>query len=342
MIENTSIVKCILNGEEYIFWRRAEYVKDYIDQYLRQRFCGKLVIRELNQIDFTIPEENIPIEVQSTPIDSTTNLPSYSHFETSIEKQIRQNISMYDICYFFFDSELLRAMKSRLSRSNVSVNMDWFRKFMKEKKLIVFIVRYDGIINEIKYNDFDFLSTLSRTCNIAAETDDVILDKNKLKIFANVVRGYSFTQVEIDTFRNDWRKYCEQNKLDEIEKNDSFSRFLTKHEHNRYRLYGSILGGIGYLPSINDILRLKYRDRFGKYFGSVLGIFSIKGYGKTSVIRFVDEFNVCQYFPGYMRNKEAWNKLKGLSLNSRQFYNVSAGKNDVLRGIEYAWEYGRN
>lgn len=48
--------------------------------------------------------------------------------------------------------------------------MDWFRKFMKEEKLMVFTVNHDGNIKEKDYKDFDFLSEISQTCKIAQIT----------------------------------------------------------------------------------------------------------------------------------------------------------------------------
>lgn len=285
---------------------------------------GKLIFRELNQIDLSIPEENLPIEVQATyvqTVDPEYNGPQYSHFEQSIEKQINQNITSYGICWFFFDSELLRAMKS--AGRGMSINMVWFRNYMKEGKLKVFTVIYKGIIEEKLYNDFDFLSDMSQTCKINAESDDMILNQNKMKIFANVVKGYGFTQNEIDKFYDDWREYCDTNKINNIDRNDRFITFLRKRKDERVRLYGNVLNAIGDLYSINDILGLKNYESKAKSNASMLGIFDTGTIGSNNATtKFIDRFNVCQYFPGYVRNKEMWDKLKGHSLNPRQFERI--------------------
>ncbi len=111
-------------------------------------FQKKLIIRELNQIDLSIPEENLPIEIQSTLSMSTEkSWILYSQWEQKIRSQIEQNIVGYDKCWFFFDSELLRAMKN--AGKMMSINMDWFRKFMKEEKLKVFTISHDGIKNDV-------------------------------------------------------------------------------------------------------------------------------------------------------------------------------------------------
>lgn len=212
--KNNGIVKVMQNGVEYTVWTHASVVRKYIKNELRKRFPGKLVVRELNRIDLTIPEENLPVEIQSTTIEVITNAGyyniSYALWEKLIRPQIDQNVINYDKCLFFFDSELFRAMKN--ASKNMSINMDWFRKLMKEGKLNVFTVSHGGIIEEKEYKDFDFLANISQTCPIAAETDDMVLNKNKMMIFANVVRGYGFTQEEIDKFENDFEKSSDVGK----------------------------------------------------------------------------------------------------------------------------------
>lgn len=67
MTEN-GIVKIKVNGIEYIFWTHAKVVRRYIREDLKNRFPNKIVAREINSIDFTIPELNLPVEVQATVI----------------------------------------------------------------------------------------------------------------------------------------------------------------------------------------------------------------------------------------------------------------------------------
>lgn len=327
---DNGIVKYNTKDEEYTFWTVADYIKPYIINFLKERFPGKLIIRELNRIDLCIPEENLPIEVQATSVHGGNNPPSYSAFEQLIEKQINQNIISYGMCWLFFDSELLRAMKNA-SRS-MSINMVWFRNYMKEDKLKVFIVSHDGIIEEKEYKDFDFLAKISQTCPIAAKTDDAILNDNKLKIYTSVVKGYDFTQDEIDKFYDDWREYCKINKMNSTDRNDGFMVFLFKYKNERSRLYGSIFRAINILPTINDILGLKNYQQYAKSYASALGIFDVEGGASNAITRFVNRFNVCQYFPGYLRNKAIWDRLKGHSINSRQFESI------VKNGIgNYFW-----
>lgn len=51
--------------------------------------------------------------------------------------------------------------------------------------------------------------------------------------------------------------------------------------------------------------------------------------------KFADKFDICKYFPGYVRNKQILDKLKGYNLNARQFDNMITGKNDVIKGLDY-------
>ncbi len=326
---NNGIVKIRQYDEEYLVWTHANVVRPYIKKFLSEQFPKKLIIRELNQIDLSIPEENLPIEIQSTLSMSTEkNWILYSQWEQKIRSQIEQNIISYDRCWFFFDSELLRAMKN--AGKMMSINMDWFRKFMKEEKLKVFTISHDGIIEEKLYKHFDFLSEHSQTCPIATEKDDIILNRNKMKIFTNVIKGYGFAQEEIDKFDNDF-------KCSNI--GDNLISFLKKQDNERYRLYGYILHAIGNLSGINELLdkkvMLKSSKNSAKQSGKFLGIFDVRGFTKDVITKFIDIFDICKYFPGYLRNKETWNKLKGLNLNNRQFDNIITGKNDVINGLDY-------
>jgi hypothetical protein len=320
----TENIDGVVKWKEYTFWTHANYIADkYIDPYLRDKFPNKLVIRELNKIDFTIPEENLPIEIQSTPV-TTYQQPIYSLFESKIEKQIKQNINDCGKCYFFFDSELLRSMKN--ATKGISINLDWFRNFIKEQMLTVFTVRYDGLIEQKEYKDFDFIADLSQT----------IINKNKLNIYTNVVKGYGFVQEELDTYYKRWREYCDLN----IEKkNDNYGAFLRKQKDDRSRLYGNILNSIGNLTMINNMLSLKDIEYSGgksgaKSMSSVLGIFDVicmKG-SNNSIAIFIDRFNICHYLPDYLENIDTWNYLKEskMKINTRQFEAIVRGNINPL------------
>lgn len=319
-------------GQDYIVWTNADVIKPYVIQFLKSTFPGKIVVRELNMIDLTVPEENLPIEIEYT-ITSRDHL-TFSKWENDIRKQIEQNIINYDRCWFFFDSELFRAMQN--ARRLMSINMDWFRKYMKEEKLKVFTVSYDGIINELKYEDFDFLAEKSQTCRIASETDDMILNRNKMKIFTSVIQGYNFIQEEIDGFYNSWRN---NKKEDEY-----FSKFLRNSNHERMVLYGNILQVMGDLVSANKLLGLDIDEHDNKYHGRFnaryLGIFD----ENTQNRMFVDKFDICKYFPGYIRNKDMWDFLKGskIKLDMRRLDAILRRKVNPLEwkklSVECGWQ----
>ena len=125
---DNGIVKIKIYGVEYTFWTRAEIVRKCIKDYLKKRFPGKLIIKELNQIDLSILEENLPVEIQSTLV--VKGGLHYSGWEDRIRRQIEQDIVLYDKCLFFFDEKLLRAMIN--AGKGMSISMDWFRKYIKE------------------------------------------------------------------------------------------------------------------------------------------------------------------------------------------------------------------
>lgn len=339
--------KLTINGIEYNVWTYANVVRRYVREDLKKRFPGKIIAREINSIDYTIPELNLPIEIQATIIAHVPHPHiKYSAWENSIRKQIEQNITNSGRCLFYFDSDLLRVQNANI---NISINMDWFRKYIKEEKLKVFTVRYDGIIEPKEYKDFDFLAKISQTCPIAAEEDDLILNRNKMNIYTNTVKGYGITPETIEKIEYDFEKYCHENycRTDKENNIDNFRTFLLKNNNEIYKLYGQILYAIDDLSKINKILCREIDQRsykeFRKYTTKILGIFDISGKGSYAINRFVDRFDICKYFPGYLRNKDIWEKSRRFRLNARQFENVVTGKTDVIRSfdlqkdIEDAW-----
>lgn len=347
------ITNVTINGVEYTVWTYANTVRKYVREDLKKRFPGKIIAREINSIDYTIPELNLPVEIQAT-IVARVPYPhmKYSAWENSIRKQIEQNIICYGKCLFYFDSELLRAMQNAAIQNcntNISINMDWFRKYIKEEKLHVLTISHDGIIKSNEYNDFDFLAKISQTCPIAADEDDAILNRNKMKIYANVTKGYGFTPEEIEKIEDDFERYCYENycRINKEDNMENFRTFLLKSDNERIKLYGQTLYALDDLSKINKILCREidigtFKD-FRKYTAKILGIFDISGKGSYAINRFVDRFNTCKYFPGYLRNKEIWEKSRRFRLNASQFENLVTGKTDVIRGfdlqkeIEDAW-----
>jgi len=349
------IANITINGIKYTVWTYANVVRKYVREDLKKRFPGRIIAREINSIDYTIPELNLPVEIQATIVAHVPAHIKYSAWENSIRKQIEQNIISSGRCLFYFDSELLRAMQNAATESyntNISINMDWFRKYIKEEKLQVLTISHDGIVNPKEYKDFDFLAKISQTCPIAAEEDDLMLNRNKMKMYANVVKGYGFTPEEIEKIEDNFEKYCHENycRINKDDKMYNFRTFLLKNGDERSKLYGQILYALDDLSRINNILCRKidpstYKD-FRKYTAKILGIFDISGKGSYSIVKFIDKFDICKYFPGYLRNREIWEKSRRFGLNTRQFENVITGKNDVIRGfdlqteIENAWING--
>lgn len=327
------IIKYKNDGGEYTFWTYDRIVRPYIEKFLKERFPDSLILHEINNIDIIIViDDHIPVEIQTTIMGSGHHGVAHSYFEKNIEKQIKENIENYDKCWFFFDSEYLRYLQNPNIHRKISINMDWFRKYMKEGKLTVFTVRYDGVVTEVKYKDFDFLSNISMTCKIGYDNDIRILNRNKLIILGKLLKGYCFSQKEIDKFREDWK--ISDSKME-------FKKFLYKHQNERARLFAKIWHCIsGYLEAANDILDLNIENvdmKHEMYYTSILGIFEMENRGSNSIAKFVDKFNVCEYFPGYLRNKFTWETLKGKYINGSRLVSIIRRDYDISKGIDYYW-----
>jgi hypothetical protein len=271
-----------INNHKYIFWSHTEIVREKIWDFLQNTFPDSLVFPELLRADFVIVPDNIPIEIQSTVV-STKHSMAHSVFEHLIERQIKQNIDYFGTCWFFFDSEYLRYLQTELTTGS-RINLDWLRQLMKENKLRTFTISHDGIIIELNYKSFDFLSTTSRTCKNGEDNDFRILDRNKFKITKNVLKGYGFTQDII---------------------NSSINRHLKRLK--------SIIGTSLY--QINGYLDHEKNRKPGMQRSEQLGIFEItdEGFGV-----FVDKFEIAEYFPGYIRNKNYWDEEKFNWQNTKQ------------------------
>ena len=339
------IVKIMQNGIEYTVWTHANIVRPHVKKFLQERYPGTLIVRELNRIDFAIPEMNLPVEIQATIVGHGNSKYAgihYASWENNIRNQIDRNIVPHGICWFFFDSELLTCMKN--ATRGMDISMDWFRQYMKEDKLKVFTVSHEGVVEEKMYKDFDFLSKVSRTCKIASGTDDMILDKHKMNIFTNVIKGHGFTQDEIDKFEDNYNEYCVTNKIKidcKEEENDRMKVFLLKQNDERAKLYAYISYAVNNLAGINQFLDRKtqkknYSDNTRLY-AKILGIFDTHGYTHKCITRFVDRFDICKYFPGYLRNEKVWSKLRGHGLNNRQLENIAKNINNGITIDDYFW-----
>ncbi len=315
-------------NEIYITWK-VEFIIPLVKRFLKEKHPKSLISRGINKIDFiifnTMTDELIPVEIQKTIISSNKNKSFlHTHFENVIRKQLEENIETYRLCWFFFDAEYLRYLQSgNIKGTNASIDMMWIVKLMKEEKLKVFSVRYDGEVKELTTKDFDFLKDVSQTCPLGYENDERVLERNKLKIFYNVIKGYNFTQEEINKFENDF-----DNRYNKKEKLDS-SRFFVKYGNERCKIYGYIIQSTGSLPGINNIMNMNNNDGINKFLSVQLGIFEIIGNhirGRDgNHMRFIDRFNICQYFPGYIRREKCWLTYKGREMDGDTFSNMCRG-----------------
>lgn len=292
-------------------------------------FPDSLIIDEFNLIDFVVIEENLPVEIQSTLYNKTDNAVMHCGFENAIRKQIEDNIENYDRCWFFFDYEYYRYLNESKSL-NISLNLDWLAKYVKEDKLEVFTVKYDGEIRHLAYKDLEFIRSISNTCKIEYENDERVLNRNKIKIFKNILKGYEFTQDEIDNTR---KLFNNRNKIVNSKRNcEKFQSFLIKNGDDRAKLYGYAWESIFRLRLINDFLDMKEVDEHVMFDCMYNGI--LKSIG-TDRKQFVDTFDICKFFPGYLRHKDDWNDIKDGTFGRSQFRDIFLVKNKKQSTFDY-------
>ena len=298
------MTKIVFGENEYIFWNKAKIVLPFIYEFLKTNFPDHLILPELNHIDFVVLEENLPVEVQSTIILGSNkkeekNL-AHSYFEQMIEKQIKQNIERYGKCWFFFDSEKLRYLKSETS-SSIRLNFKWFVKYVQDGLLKVFIVSHDGQIKDVSYEDLKFLSNFENS----------IAGGNKIKIISQVLYGYGYTTTEIREFQNEKRQ---------IENKKSFGRWLREKEHSqRKKTLGYVIHSMSLLSLMDEFFFRKNVDwnRFTSS-ASVLGIMEFQ----QGLWSLEDRFDIIQYFPGYLENKSFWDSLKHTKFRADEFLSI--------------------
>ncbi len=327
MVENGryEIVKLTINNEIYKCWR-IELIRPYIIKFLKEKFPDCLMTFETNRIDIVVFDKNddiIPVEIQR--IYPSSCGVSHTDFENRIRRQLEDNVENYDKYWLFFDYEYLRYLQSGNVEKSASINMNWLVKYMIEDKIKVYAIRYDGMVKELSTKDFDFLINISVTCPLGYDNDDRVLNRNKLKIFRDILRYYGFIQDDIEQI------YFNNNKINR-EKLEMFSR---RQKDKRIKTFGNILHALGRLPSINNFLDMNVIDnnqyKLGKWDASFLGIFELEGDSYKSSVRFFDKADVCKYFPGYLRYEDTWNKLKGHKEN------IVTKKTNINKGIDYFW-----
>lgn len=332
--EQMTEVDGIAKKGEYTFWYNMSIVNDYIFEYISNKFPNGLIVPEFCLIDYFVLEKDLPIEIQSTLLKPTIT-PAHANFEKTIRPQLEQNINNYGKCWFFFDSEYLRYLQNDIEK-NISVNYDWFYKLMKDEKLKVFTVSYDGKIEERNTKEFEFIRKFSSTCKLEENNDERILQRNKSKIMYNILKGMDIKSEDIIRLRNKLLQIKKEKNLKGTfyQFSSYIEDFSEKSICNIYRMIG------GELDIVNRALDCKIEDndinrheRMTIWYFDVLSLTEQIGGGQQKTIRrFIDKNNICQYLPGYIRNKDKWDYLKKskMNLNKRQLDAIMRGKINPL------------
>ena len=318
-ILSNGIIEIKHKNEIYKIWS-TKLIKPFLTNFLMEKCPDSLIAPELNKIDFTVIYKNtyeiIPIELQRTTIikHSNGNIDfAHSDFEKSIRKQIDEVIRDYDKCWFFFDAEYLRYLQSGNIGKNINLDMTWLIEHMKNGKLKTFEIRYNGEVRELTITDFDFLKL---------SEDEIILNKNKLKIYRNVLLGYNFTQYEIDNFYKEF-----DNRLDKSISTSADFFIISNNE--RCKIFGNIKYAIGKLNSINRCLDMNTDNPNDKLYAVHIKIFEFIGNYASGTrgnhAKFIDKFDICKYFPGYLRQEKHWLTYKGNEMDGRTFSNMCRG-----------------
>ena len=325
--DENGIVEIIYEDDIYKTWT-VKLILPHINKYLKRIYPDSLMVRGLT--DIIVFDRKIrvptPVEIQKTLINDHGKFAN-SHFEKEIRKQLEDNVENYSICWQFFDSEYLRYLQSINVSKKTSLDMTWLVRLMKEEKIRVFVIRHDGVVTELTTKDFEFLKDVSVMCPISYSNDERVLVRNKLNIKQNVLFGYNFTQEEIDQFENDF-----DNRLDSEKSSVNMENYCMKSNNKRCKFFGNISHAVNTLLRINDSLSCTYTAESHKSAieGVILGIFhqnDYNGNNKYARIQFIDKFNVAQYFPGYLRNKEMWDycKTKDRVFTMSEFNGIISG-----------------
>lgn len=320
----------ISEKDGYIFWNKVSVVDNYIFEFIKNKFPNGLVIPEFCLIDWFVLEKDLPVEIQSTML-KPTGTPAHANFEKAIRTQLEQNIINYGKCWFFFDSEYLRYLQNDIEK-NISINYDWFYKLMKEKKLVVFTCSYDGQIEERTTKEFEFIRKYSSTRVIEENQDSRIIQRNKSKIAYNILNNKGIKSDDIAKLRTELLQIKNEKKLKGTFY--SFGKYIENPEDKSICHIYRILGGE--LEIINISLDCSFGNNDNQriiYYFDILGLTEQIWGGQQNTIRqFTDKYDICQYFPGYIRNKDKWDYLKEsrMNLNRKQLNAIISGKINPL------------
>lgn len=309
------------NKNEDRYWTVKE-IRHYVIKFLKESFPDSIIEREFDKVDIMVHGPMIPVEIQRTIIQQS-GTPAISQFEDRIRRQIEQNISIFDICWLFFDTKLLYYLQNILYKRNVSINMDWIYQFFKAGKLKIFTITIKGIIKELEDKDFEFIREFSNTCILSNEDHHRILERNKSKIAYNIYKKKGFTTEEINKLYVDYENDITKTK------NIDFKHWLWNKD-GRIKELGYIRNVFGLLMQINYMLKCEMQDRHAIQFASTIGIIEGNdlsgGKIKFNRIRCVDNYNILEYFPGYHEKKELWDFWRIHTVAHKTFMSVIRGE----------------
>lgn len=320
-------------ADTFVFWYHVDVVYEKIYQFLKIKFPDSNIVEEtIGNIDLAILDQNLPIEIQSTLIGGRGKTPYLNRFEKDTHLQIKQDIETFGKCWLFIDSEFLRYLQ--IQNKILSVDLTWLYKYIKDEKLKVFTVSHTGDIKERSCEDFEFISDISMTCTYKENSDDRILEKNRMKIYNAVFIGQNFTTEEYHNIKLNFSNRQEDGKY------EGLSNWLLRNGRtDREFLLYCIINAVANVQHINKIIDCN-SDVCHLQEMETLGIIEInykKGKerigNKNIRICFVDKFDILKYLPGYIRNKTIWDELKRRCI----YINYMTTFRSIVTGQDTSW-----
>jgi len=323
-------MRYIDNGKDR-YWT-VEEIRPYIIEKLGEIFPNSIIEREFGKVDIMVHGPKIPVEIQKTYIHDN-EYPRMSDFENTTRRQIERDIEDCCICWFFMDKKFLCYLQDNpnLTRSS-DIDMGWMYQFWKDRKLRIFTITVDGIIEEmLQDREFDFLR----------KADSLIkLQRSRYDMAYEIYKSYGFTTEEI----NSW--------YDEYAKNTEGLHFSTwvRKKGDRGEIFAKIKEALNNTYIINDMLRCDMKNRRAITHAANLGIIEGNennkggGYSKYVWIKCSDNRNMFRHFTGYFEKKELWDYWRTHFVHHDTFVKVVRGEYpNYLRdynnqkNIEDAW-----